>query len=156
VSRDLPHHNVKEEYTMGTINEVREILSANSSKERSEIVTLVVDKFGCTRALAHSYVYHAQKKSAKKADKPAKVAPKKVAKKVERKKDVVAVKAKNLETLKTVAKKQRVAKNVDTDLNPQLLREEVNQIIAEIDRNGKAGIPKFLHKDFEGLDLAEV
>lgn len=146
---------------MGTINDVRDIISANSTKERSEIVSLVVDKFGCTRALAHSYVYHAQKKSAKKADKPAKVAPKKAAKKVERKKaepkkDAAAVKAKNLETLKTVAKKQRVAKSVDTDLNPQLIREEVNQIIAEIDRNGKAGIPKFLHKDFEGLDLAEV
>lgn len=144
---------------MGTISEVRDIISANSKKERSEIVSLVVDKFGCTRALAHSYVYHAQKKSAKVAKTVEVKLPKKVAKAakvIASKKTVADVKAKNLETLKTVAKKQRVAKNVDADLNPQLMREEVNQIIAEIDRNGKAGIPKFLHKDFEGLDLAEV
>lgn len=146
---------------MGTISEVRDIIAANTGKERSEIVSLVVDKFGCTRALAHSYVYHAQKKAAaKKADKPMKaVAAKKAepkkpaAKKAEPKKTVADVKAKNLDKLKAVSKKPKKA---ESDLNPQLIREEVDRMIAEIDREGKSALPKFIHKDLEGVDLSKV
>lgn len=147
---------------MGTISEVRDIIAANTGKERSEIVSLVVEKLGCKRAMAHSYVYHAQKKSAKTtAEKPMKaVAAKKApAKKAEPKKDVAAIKAKNLETLKKVGskKKAKATEAVESDLNPQLIREEVDQMIAEIDSVGfKALTPKFMHKDFDGLDLSEV
>lgn len=146
---------------MGKINDVRAIIEANKGKDRSEIVTIVALQFDVARALAHSYVYHAQKssgvKKTEKAEKPKKVAAAKkpAAKKVKKKAVTKDVAAKNLETIKAVGKKRKAvekkAEQIDevvNDLNPQLLREEVDQIIAEIDRNGKSAIPKFMHDDF--------
>lgn len=150
---------------MGKINDVRELIIANPGIERAALVGIVAEKFSITRALAHSYVYHASKKSARApaAEKAvaAKKAPAKKAepKKAEAKKDVASIKAKNLETLKKVAvKKKNKTEASESNLNPQLIREEVDQMIAEIDRNGgiRGATPKFMHKDFDGLNLSEV
>lgn len=137
---------------MGKINDVRELIVANPGIERAALVGLVADKFSVTRALAHSYVYHASKKSVKSEAKQtvAKVTPIK-ADKPAKTKNIDEIKAKNLETIKKVAAKK--AKNkanakierVNDDFDPQLAKEEVEAMINEV--LPKETIPKFLHDE---------
>lgn len=142
---------------MGKINDVRELIVANPSIERSALVGLVAEKFSVTRALAHSYVYHASKKTVKdKWEAPvAKVVEKAVASKkkpsIDKAAKVEEAKAKNLETIKKVAAKKAKAKanakieRVSDDFDPQLAKEEVENMINEVLPKGT--IPKFLHDE---------
>lgn len=137
---------------MGKINDVRELIVANPGIERAALVGLVAEKFSVTRALAHSYVYHASKKSAKAETTIPKIkaaAAKKPS--IDKAAKVEEAKAKNLETIKKVAAKKAKAKanakieRINDDFDPQLAKEEVESMINEVLPKGT--IPKFLHDE---------